>query len=128
MDTNSGPFDVTVVDCPSRLVLQRIGDKWTPLVMQALKSGPARFTAIRIAVGGVTPKVLTQTLRTLERDGLIARTVFAQVPPRVDYTLTGLGTTLLEPLDAARAWAEQHAGTILAAREDYDNRQEATHD
>lgn len=126
MDTNDGCFDVMDVDCPSRPVLQRIGDKWTPLVMQALKSGPLRFTAIRIAVGGVTPKVLTQTLRTLERDGLIARTVFAQVPPRVDYALTPLGATLLEPLDATRAWAEEHAGAVLAARDDYDHRQEAT--
>lgn len=125
MDTKGQPFDVMDVDCPSRLVLQRIGDKWTPLVMQALKDGPGRFTAVRSAVGGVTPKVLTQTLRALERDGLVARTVYAQVPPRVDYALTPLGATLLEPLDAVRAWAEEHASAILGARDDYDDRQEA---
>lgn len=127
MDTKGQPFDVMDVDCPSRLVLRRIGDKWTPLVMQALKDGPSRFTAVRSAVGGVTPKVLTQTLRALERDGLVARTVYAQVPPRVDYALTPLGATLLEPLDAVRAWAEEHAGAILGARDDYDDRQEAIH-
>ncbi|WP_372697578.1 winged helix-turn-helix transcriptional regulator [Arthrobacter sp. JSM 101049] len=126
MDTIDRPFDVMDVDCPSRLVLQRIGDKWTPLVMQTLKAGPGRFTAIRSAVGGVTPKVLTQTLRALERDGLVARTVYAQVPPRVDYALTELGATLLEPLDAVRAWAETHADAILACREVYDDRQEAS--
>lgn len=125
MDTKDRPFDVMDIDCPSRMVLQRIGDKWTPLVMQALKTGPGRFTAVRAAVGGVTPKVLTQTLRTLERDGLVARTVYAQVPPRVDYALTELGATLLEPLDAVRAWAEDHAGAILASRDAYDDRQEA---
>lgn len=125
MDTAHRAFDVMDVDCPSRRVLQRIGDKWTPLVMQVLKTGPGRFSAIRSAVGGVTPKVLTQTLRTLERDGLVARTVHAQVPPRVDYALTDLGATLLEPLDAVRGWAEDHAGAILAARAAYDDRQEA---
>lgn len=124
MDTIDRRFDVMDAECPSRLVLQRIGDKWTPLVMQALRAGPGRFTAIRAAVGGVTPKVLTQTLRALERDGLVARTVYAQVPPRVDYTLTELGATLLEPLDMVRGWAETHAGAILASREAYDDRRE----
>lgn len=126
MDTIDRPFDVMDAACPSRLVLQRIGDKWTPLVIQALKAGPGRFTAIRSAVGGVTPKVLTQALRALERDGLVARTVYAQVPPRVDYALTDLGATLLEPLDAVRAWAETHAATILDSRAAYDDRQEAS--
>lgn len=108
------------VGCPSRVVLQRIGDKWTPLVFQALKHGPRRFSEVRAAVAGVTPKVLTQTLRTLERDGLISRAVFAEVPVRVEYALTPLGESLLTPLDAVREWAESHAGKILAAREDFD--------
>ena len=120
MDTD---FDVLNLDCPSRVVLQRIGDKWAPLVFQALKGGPQRFSRVRSTIQGVTPKVLTQTLRTLERDGLVRRTVFAQIPPRVDYELTPLGLTLLEPLDAVRAWAESNAAHILDARDDYDERQ-----
>ncbi len=107
-------------DCPSRVVLQRIGDKWTPLIVQALKDGPRRFSAVRAAVEGVTPKVLTQSLRSLERDGIVARSVYAEVPVRVEYRLTPLGESLLVPLDAVRAWAESHAGRILEAREAFD--------
>jgi DNA-binding HxlR family transcriptional regulator len=108
-------------DCPSRVVLQRIGDKWTPLVIQSLKHGPRRFSQVRADVAVVTPKVLTQTLRTLERDGLVSREVFAEVPVRVEYTLTPLGRSLLAPLDAVREWAESHAGKILAARDAFDD-------
>lgn len=118
-------FDVMQADCPSRVVLQRIGDKWTPLVFQALKDGPRRFSQVRAAVGQVTPKVLTQTLRTLERDGLVDRRVYAEVPPRVEYSLTALGATLLGPLDTVRSWAEANAGGILQARDAYDARAEA---
>jgi DNA-binding HxlR family transcriptional regulator len=114
------PFDVMDPDCPSRVVLQRIGDKWTPLIVHALKDGTLRFSELRVAVGGITPKVLTQTLRTLERDGLVDRTVFAEVPVRVEYRLTALGQSLLGPLDAVRAWAESHAGKILQARDAFD--------
>ncbi|MEA5456408.1 helix-turn-helix domain-containing protein [Sinomonas sp. JGH33] len=114
-------FDVMDPDCPSRVVLQRIGDKWTPLIVESLKDGPLRFGEVRTAVGGVTPKVLTQTLRTLERDGLVSRAVFAEVPVRVEYRLTPLGKSLLGPLDAIRAWAESHAGKILDAREAFDD-------
>lgn len=113
-------FDVMNEVCPSRVVLRRIGDKWTPLVFQALKEGTLRFSALRAAVGGVTPKVLTQTLRSLERDGLVRREVFAEVPPRVEYSLTVLGTSLLGPLDAVRTWAEAHAGSVLESRELFD--------
>ncbi len=113
-------FDVMDPECPSRVVLQRIGDKWTPLIVQALKVGPLRFSALRAAVGGITPKVLTQTLRTLERDGLVSRAVFAEVPVRVEYRLTPLGASLLGPLDAIRDWAESHARKILDARSAFD--------
>ncbi|WP_052207275.1 winged helix-turn-helix transcriptional regulator [Sinomonas humi] len=106
--------------CPSRVVLQRIGDKWTPLIVQALKDGPLRFSELRVAVGGITPKVLTQTLRALERDGLVLRKVFAEVPVRVEYRLTPLGESLLDPLNAVREWAESHADKILAARDAFD--------
>jgi DNA-binding HxlR family transcriptional regulator len=113
-------FDVMHPDCPSRMILQRIGDKWTPLVFQALKDGPLRFGALRAAIGSVTPKVLTQTLRTLERDGLVSRHAQPTMPPRVDYALTGLGRSLLEPLDAVRVWAEEHADAVLDGRASFD--------
>lgn len=107
-------------DCPTRLVLDRVGDKWTVLVIDALSDGPLRFTQLRDRIGGVAPKVLTQTLRTLERDGLLTRTVHAQVPPRVDYEVTELGRSLSGPLAALTDWAETHVGRILRAREDYE--------
>jgi DNA-binding HxlR family transcriptional regulator len=106
--------------CPTRQVLDRIGDKWTVLVIGALADGPLRFTQLRLAVGGVAAKVLTQTLRALERDGLVTRQVYAQVPPRVDYELTELGRTLREPIDAVRDWAEVYLGSVLGARDEYD--------
>lgn len=106
--------------CPTRQVLDRIGDKWTVLVVGALTDGPLRFTQLRHAVGGVAAKVLTQTLRALERDGLITRSVFAEVPPRVEYALTDLGRTLEQPIAAIREWAEVHMPAISGAREDYD--------
>jgi DNA-binding HxlR family transcriptional regulator len=106
-------------DCPTRVVLDRIGDKWTVLVIGALADGPLRFTALRQRVGGVAPKVLTQTLRAMERDGLLTRTVFAQVPPRVDYALTDLGVSLGGPIAVLTDWAEAHVGRIVAARDDF---------
>ena len=120
MDTNGAAFDVMSPDCPSRLVLQRMGDKWTPLVFLALESGPRRFSQLRADIGGVTPKVLTQTLRQLERDGLLTRTIYPEIPPRVDYALTRLGGTLLGPLEIMREWSQSHAASILRARSDYD--------
>ncbi|PRA00419.1 transcriptional regulator [Arthrobacter sp. MYb224] len=115
-------YNVLAQDCPSREIMQRLGDKWTPLVMLNLASGPLRFSALRQRIGAVTPKVLTSTLRTLERDGLVARTVTAQVPVRVDYELTDLGSSLLEPMDAIRIWSEAHAAKVLAAREIFDDK------
>ena len=117
MNTSERPFDVMEPDCPSRVVLQRIGDKWTPLVFHALKAGPRRFSAIRTSIQGVTPKVLTQTLRTLERDGLVARTVYAQVPPRVEYRLTPLGQGIAEKVEALVEWIEGNVPRVLKARE-----------
>ena len=107
-------------DCATRVVLDRIGDKWTVLVIGALADGPLRFTALRHRVGGVAPKVLTQTLRAMERDGLVTRTVFAQVPPRVDYALTELGVSLGGPIAVLTDWAEAHVGRIVAARDDFE--------
>ncbi|MDZ5662914.1 helix-turn-helix domain-containing protein [Nocardioides sp. S-58] len=112
-------------DCPTRVVLDRIGDKWTALVIGALVDGPLRFSVLRARIGGVAPKVLTQTLRAMERDGLLTRTVHAQVPPRVDYELTELGASLTGPIAALTDWAETHLSRILASRDDYDAAAEA---
>jgi DNA-binding HxlR family transcriptional regulator len=112
--------DAFDADCPTRVVLDRIGDKWTVLVVSALSTGTMRFTQLRARVGNVAPKVLTQTLRALERDGVLTRTVYAQVPPRVEYQLTDLGHSLVTPIAAIQEWAESHVSYVLAARESYD--------
>ncbi len=119
MDT-SQVADVMNPACPSRLVLQRLGGKWTPLVLQALADGPRRFSDLRAAVGGVTPKVLTQTLTAMARDGLLTRTHYPEIPPRVEYELTVLGRSALAPMAALRRWAEAHVTEIQAAQEAYD--------
>jgi DNA-binding HxlR family transcriptional regulator len=111
--------DVYSRDCPSRVALDRIGDRWIALIVGLLETGPRRFGEIRDAMG-ITPKVLTQTLRTLERDGLLTRTAYPEIPPRVEYALTPLGLTLREPLAAIRDWAEMHIHEIIAARERTD--------
>ncbi|RVX44049.1 HxlR family transcriptional regulator [Nonomuraea polychroma] len=113
MDTG----DVFDPNCPTRVVLDRIGDKWSVLVLLSLIGGPMRFTQLRARMGGVTPKVLTQTLRAMEQDGLVTREVFAEVPPRVEYTLTDLGRSLHEPISAVAAWAERNVAEILRYRE-----------
>lgn len=107
-------------ECASRVVLSRIGDRWTVLVVSALAGGRLRFSELRTRIEGVTPKVLTQTLRALERDGILTRTVYAEVPPRVEYELTDLGRDLLGPIEAVRVWAEEHAARIVDHRERYD--------
>lgn len=124
MDTKDLPANILDPNCPSRVIFQRIGDKWASLVIQVLGDGPVRFSELRKMVNVVTPKVLTQTLRALERDGLITRTVYAQVPPRVDYQLTPMGESLLWPLSLLREWAESHVPTIMEAREAYDDAQD----
>jgi DNA-binding HxlR family transcriptional regulator len=107
--------------CPSRELLDRIGDKWTVLVLGALgESQPQRFTALRRRLTGVSEKMLTQTLRSLERDGLIHRTVYATVPPRVEYELTPLGETLRPVLAALKEWSAEHMADVLAGRAAYD--------
>ncbi|MFI0444870.1 winged helix-turn-helix transcriptional regulator [Actinomadura sp. 6N118] len=103
-------------NCPTRLVLDRIGDKWSVLVVLSLRDGPRRFTQLRDMIGGITPKVLTQTLRTMERDGLLTRQVFAEVPPRVEYALTPLGLSLQRPIQAITDWAEENVNEVMTAR------------
>jgi DNA-binding HxlR family transcriptional regulator len=114
------PLDPNNANCPSRQALDRIADRWTILVLLALDDGPRRFTELARRIEGVSQKMLTQTLRGLERDGLITRTVHATVPPRVDYELTALGRTLGGPITAVRQWALDHMADVLAAREAYD--------
>ena len=118
--------DPYVADCPSRQVLDRIGDRWTVLVMGALRHGSRRFTELARDVDGISQKMLTQTLRGLERDGLVRRTVTAAVPVRVDYELTPLGETLRAPIAALEGWATSHMGDVVAARERYDAERAAT--
>lgn len=106
--------------CPTRQVLDRIGDKWTALIVGLLECGPQRFTALHRQMGGISHKMLSQSLRSLERDGLLTRTVYAEVPPRVEYALTPLGQTLCQPLAAIRDWSERNIGAILHSQGRYD--------
>jgi DNA-binding HxlR family transcriptional regulator len=101
-------------------VLARIGDKWSVLVVSKLGAGPLRFNELRRSIGGISQRMLTLTLRGLERDGLITRTVFPTIPPRVDYALTALGRDLLTPVSALGAWAIRNQPKIAQAREQFD--------
>jgi DNA-binding HxlR family transcriptional regulator len=107
-------------DCPTRRILDRIGDRWTMLIVGALSDGDARFSQLSRRIEGVSQKMLTQTLRGLERDGLVRRTVYAEVPVRVVYGLTEAGRTLCEPLRALQEWAIAHLGDVSASQEAYD--------
>jgi DNA-binding HxlR family transcriptional regulator len=111
------PYDPFVRDCPSRRLLDRIGDRWTVLIIAALEDGPQRFSHLLRTVDGISQKMLTQTLRSLEADGLVLRTVHPEIPPRVEYELTTLGRSLLEPLGALISWASEHMGEVRASRE-----------
>jgi DNA-binding HxlR family transcriptional regulator len=109
--------------CPSRLILDRIADKWTTLIMGILEqSEHRRFNELRRLIGGISQKMLTQTLRDLERDGLVKRTIFPEVPPRVEYELTELGRTLCGPLGSLTQWAHDHMDEVKAAQTRFDNR------
>ncbi len=108
-------------------VLARVGDKWTVLVVSTLGDGPKRFNELRKALGSISQRMLTLTLRGLERDGLVTRTVFPTVPPRVEYALTRLGRSLLEPVSELGLWARKNRGTIEAARARFDAQASQTH-
>jgi DNA-binding HxlR family transcriptional regulator len=101
-------------------VLARVGDKWTVLVVSTLGEGPMRFNELRRALGSISQRMLTLTLRALERDGLVTRTVFPTIPPRVDYELTRLGRSLLEPVNALALWARKNRAGIQDARRRFD--------
>jgi len=105
-------------------VLARIGDKWSVLIVTRLGARPMRFNEIKREIGGISQRMLTLTLRGLERDGLVTRTVFPTIPPRVDYELTPLGRSLLEPVSALGDWALRNIGKIETARARFDARQD----
>jgi DNA-binding HxlR family transcriptional regulator len=121
MGTEPGVYSGT---CPARELLDRIADKWTTLIIGMLvdAGGPVRFTELRRAIGGISQKMLTQTLRDLERDGLIVREMYPVIPPRVEYSLTALGRTLDEPLRALSRWAELHMAEVRKAQGAFDAR------
>jgi len=108
-------------DCRVREVLDRVGDKWSLYVVNLLGNGTKRFSELHRTIDGITPRMLTVTLRTLERDGLVSRVVFPVVPPRVEYSLTTMGKTLLEAVEPLMEWASAHLGEIDSARKRYDD-------
>ena len=110
--------------CPAvREVLHRVGDKWSVQIVALLGDGPLRFSELKRSIEGISQRMLTLTLRGLERDGLVTRTVFPEIPPRVDYELTRLGNTLLDPISALAEWAAEYRTSIQEAREKFDSRQ-----
>jgi DNA-binding HxlR family transcriptional regulator len=125
MGTAAMPFDVFAANCPTRLVLDRLADKWALLVLERLRGEAVRFNRLRRDVEGVSQKVLSQTLKRLERDGLVARTVYPTVPVTVEYALTPLGLNLADTVSAFSHWAERNIEAILAAQAAYDGRETA---
>ena len=113
-------WDVFNSRCPTREVLDRIADKWSVLIVQRLSDGTLRFAQIRRAVDGISQKVLTNTLRGLERDGILTRRIYASVPPRVEYSLTALGKSLCGLVGGICSWAEDNMERVQGARAVYD--------
>jgi DNA-binding HxlR family transcriptional regulator len=107
-------------NCPTRLILNRIADKWTVLIVGSLTHDIKRFNELRREIDGISQKMLTQTLRGMERDGLINRKVYATVPPKVEYSLTDLGGILIQLLEEIRSWSEINVEKVLQAQEKYD--------
>jgi DNA-binding HxlR family transcriptional regulator len=121
-DSMSATWNVFNDQCPTRLVLARIADKWTVMIVLLLSQKRLRFGELKREIPGISQKMLTQTLRALERDGLVVRTVYAEVPPRVEYSLTGLGKTLVGILTQIRDWSETHIEAVLAAQKAFDHK------
>jgi DNA-binding HxlR family transcriptional regulator len=118
-------YDAFLAECPSRQLLDTLTDKWVALVLNALADGPQRHSELARRIAGVSQKMLTQTLRNLEKDGLVDRAVTLAVPVRVDYSLTRLGVDLERQMSGLKAWAEAHMADILAARKEYSARRPA---
>ena len=108
--------------CPTRAALDLIADKWTILVLGLLEKGPQRFSSLQRSIKGISQKMLVQNLRGLERNGLVLRTVYPEVPPHVEYELTKLGQTLTEPIAAVRVWSEKHIEKVITAQKYYDKK------
>jgi DNA-binding HxlR family transcriptional regulator len=115
-------YDAFMATCPTRQVMSTIGDKWSALLVNALADGPRRHGELARTVAGVSQKMLTQTLRTLERDGLVTRSVTPTVPVRVDYELTELGQSLVPILQQLKGWSETHIEQVLTARASFEER------
>ena len=113
-------WDPLCSTCPSRAILSHVADKWALLVLGLLSSGPVRFNELRRQVEGISQKMLSQTLKNLERDGLVARTVYPTVPPKVEYALTGLGQTLTGAIAALGDWARANGAAMAEARAKFD--------
>jgi len=119
-------IDTAHADCQAVAeTLDRIGDKWTVLVVGALEDGPLRYNEVRRAAEGISQRMLTLTLKQLERDGLVNRTMYPTIPPRVDYELTELGRNLMVPLRSLYAWAVKHRPAMLAARKRFADKERA---
>ncbi|MEQ4717168.1 helix-turn-helix domain-containing protein [Nonomuraea sp. B19D2] len=103
--------------CPPVVAPIRIGDKWTAKIIRCLELAPRRFTELQATLRGITPKVLTESLRAMERDGLLTRTAYDEIPPRVEYELTELGRSLIEPMNAGCEWSRRHLAELVHARE-----------
>lgn len=110
-----GPGGVFLADCPARLAVELIADKWTVVVLAGLSEGPVRHGELAEMIGGISRKVLTQTLRRLEAHGLVRRQAYAEAPPRVEYELTPLGATLIEPIHTLTEWARANGDAVLDA-------------
>ncbi|MET0455429.1 MAG: helix-turn-helix domain-containing protein [Mycobacterium sp.] len=113
--SDSGPRDAFLADCPGRLTVELIADKWTAVVLSGLSEGPVRHGELIELIGGISRKVLTQTLRRLESHGLVRRHAYAEVPPRVEYELTPLGETLIDPIHVLTEWARANGDAVLDA-------------
>ncbi|CND72477.1 HxlR family transcriptional regulator [Mycobacterium tuberculosis] len=118
-------MEYTTAECRAREVLDRVGDKWSLLVIALLGERTKRFTELKREIDGISQRMLTVTLRGLERDGIVTRTVYPVVPPRVEYSITPMGETLMDAAQTLVAWAESHLNEIDAARADYDTRARA---
>jgi DNA-binding HxlR family transcriptional regulator len=116
MAKSAPTYSVLTPGCPSRLLLDRIADKWTTLIIQTLANRTLRHSELKRAIGDISQKMLTQTLRSLERDGLVRRKVYPDASPRVEYALTTLGRTLIEPLNGLCRWTEKHLAELEAHR------------
>lgn len=115
-------YDVYAKNCPTRLLLDHIADKWASLILWRLADGPVRFNELRRKIEGISTKVLSQALKELERDGLVSRAVFATVPVTVEYSITPLGATLGRKIAAISQWAEENIEAVLEAQQRYDKR------